>query len=422
MNVVLISIDSLRQDRLGIYGHRPEFAPEIPVSPHIDALAAEGVTFDSAWSTTSWTLPAHASLFTALSDRGHQVENDAFSLDPLLRTLTQEFDDDGYVTGRRLQRSLSGPSSFGFGPWLRPVRVRHDERRMSWPRSFEENHPEPKAPAAGFQTTPPGDSSNFRDQVSHWDVTSPRINAFAKRFLDEHARWQTSPSSSSFTTSTRTTTICPIPWSRVSAGSSTLTTPAVSRPKDGGSTRTSGSQARRARARSASVIWPTSWPCMTPRSIGLIDTSGACCNGSKTKGLAENTIVCVLSDHGDEFFEHGGIGHRSTLFTELTEIPLILKVPGQDAGRSAGGRRLSGSTTSRPRCSTTPVWVDSRSLEGRSLRSLIEGPEWPGVGQACCIASSGGPFHRDAWRNENGTRVQRVFEIDHRRGPAFDGA
>ena len=49
-HVVLVSIDSLRADHLGAYGYHQ------PTSPHIDALAAEGVLVEHAISSTSWTL------------------------------------------------------------------------------------------------------------------------------------------------------------------------------------------------------------------------------------------------------------------------------------------------------------------------------------------------------------------------------
>ncbi|MGY8804601.1 MAG: sulfatase-like hydrolase/transferase, partial [bacterium] len=64
-NVLLISIDTLRPDHLGAYGY------ERATSPRIDRLAAEGALFETAISSSSWTLPAHAALFTGLSDSVH---------------------------------------------------------------------------------------------------------------------------------------------------------------------------------------------------------------------------------------------------------------------------------------------------------------------------------------------------------------
>lgn len=59
-DVVLISLDTLRADRLGSYGHRRA------TSPHLDAFAAEGVRFATAISQSPWTRPSHRSLFTGL--------------------------------------------------------------------------------------------------------------------------------------------------------------------------------------------------------------------------------------------------------------------------------------------------------------------------------------------------------------------
>jgi hypothetical protein len=57
-NVVLIVLDTVREDRLSCYGYPKE------ITPHIDKLAQKGVLFENAYSPSSWTLPAHASLFT----------------------------------------------------------------------------------------------------------------------------------------------------------------------------------------------------------------------------------------------------------------------------------------------------------------------------------------------------------------------
>jgi len=56
--VILISCDTLRADRLGHYGY------ERPTSPHLDALAAESVVFEEAYSTAPMTGPAVSSIFT----------------------------------------------------------------------------------------------------------------------------------------------------------------------------------------------------------------------------------------------------------------------------------------------------------------------------------------------------------------------
>lgn len=69
-NVLVIGIDTLRADRLSSYGY------ERATSPHIDALAAEGIRFDNAIAAANWTAPSFASIFTGLPPSRHGVGTD----------------------------------------------------------------------------------------------------------------------------------------------------------------------------------------------------------------------------------------------------------------------------------------------------------------------------------------------------------
>ena len=77
-NVVLITLDTARADHLGCYGY------ERNTSPNLDRMAAESVLYLDATSTASWTLPAHASLFTGKFTSSHGARYDAEG--PLLLT------------------------------------------------------------------------------------------------------------------------------------------------------------------------------------------------------------------------------------------------------------------------------------------------------------------------------------------------
>ena len=66
-DLILIVIDALRADRLGVYGHPGG------LSPTIDAIAAEGVTFDYCVSTAPWTAPSMASLFISYYPGVHKT-------------------------------------------------------------------------------------------------------------------------------------------------------------------------------------------------------------------------------------------------------------------------------------------------------------------------------------------------------------
>ena len=91
-NIVLISLDTLRPDRLGCYGSIQH------TSPHMDKLASQGILFLNARAQSSWTLPSHMSLFTSLYPSFHQVMTTDHCLSSHLITLTQILKKNGFKT------------------------------------------------------------------------------------------------------------------------------------------------------------------------------------------------------------------------------------------------------------------------------------------------------------------------------------
>src|SRR3989475_7530664 len=93
-SVVLVSIDTLRADRLPLYGYAKG------ATPHLDALGREAIVFDQVYSHCPLTLPAHASLFTGLLPPHHGVrDNLGFSLKDPHRTLASRFKAARFRTG-----------------------------------------------------------------------------------------------------------------------------------------------------------------------------------------------------------------------------------------------------------------------------------------------------------------------------------
>jgi len=98
--------------------------------------------------------------------------------------------------------------------------------------------------------------------------------------------------------------------------------------------------------------------------------------------LRDRTLVVILSDHGEEFWDHGSVLHAHTLYQELLHVPLMLRIPG------TAGRRI-GEPVSL--IDVVPTLLDllgvaaPEALRGRSLLPLVEGGEWaerPVLGQA----------------------------------------
>lgn len=94
MNVVLITLDTLRADHLGAYG-----ATTVR-TPHLDRLASQGVVFDQVMTTAPLTLPAHSSIMTGQFPPRHGVrDNGGFFLGPEQVTLAEILSGSGYQTG-----------------------------------------------------------------------------------------------------------------------------------------------------------------------------------------------------------------------------------------------------------------------------------------------------------------------------------
>ena len=94
VDVILITLDTTRADRLGCYGH------PLASTPALDALAREGVLFRRAYAQVPLTAPSHASIMTGLLPPRHGVhDNGSFVLSSRGRTLAEVFVDAGYRTG-----------------------------------------------------------------------------------------------------------------------------------------------------------------------------------------------------------------------------------------------------------------------------------------------------------------------------------
>jgi arylsulfatase A-like enzyme len=91
-NVLMIVMDTTRADHLSCYGH------PAATTPNIDRLAQEGVLFEQATSTAPWTLPSHGTLFTGLYPSQHGARWSRHQLDGQLTTLAEVLQQEGYQT------------------------------------------------------------------------------------------------------------------------------------------------------------------------------------------------------------------------------------------------------------------------------------------------------------------------------------
>src|SRR5262249_49317624 len=93
-NVVLVSLDTLRPDQLGVYG------ASRPTSPTIDRLAAEGTLFETAITAAPWTLPSHLTMLSGVYSCVHGLVTGAIfqRLTPGIHSLAAILRADGWTT------------------------------------------------------------------------------------------------------------------------------------------------------------------------------------------------------------------------------------------------------------------------------------------------------------------------------------
>ena len=368
-NVLIVSMDSLRVDHLGIYGHKAEFAPELEVSPHVDSIGQRGVVFDSAWSTTSWTLPSHMALLTGLSDRVHGVETEQFQLDPLRKTLAESFQAAGYQTAGFYSGPYLDPR-YGFGRGF-------DSYEYAVPDSELEDLPSVRTGAEAVISSPTVSARgiNFLERTkdepfflflhyfdAHFDYVPDEAEVgLAKRF-DPNYQGEFSGHD----------------WYR---------DPRVRDPRPPHGRRIKERDLAHVKALYDSEI---NW---VDRHIGMV------LDKLRDSGLEENTVVVFLGDHGDEFFEHDSIGHCSTLYTELTHIPMMMMGPGVPVGKRVAQtvRIFDLAPTVMDLAGVTPF----QTVEGISLtKAWSETPApRPGAFSRVYIPHPNKPFNiREAWR------------------------
>jgi len=291
-NVILVSIDSLRADFVGCYGYRR------PTTPFLDSLAESGVRFENAISTTSWTLPSHAAMFTGLNDSTHGLVDNGLSLSDDHVTLAETLARAGYTT-----------AGFFGGPYLHPTfgvgqGFDHYESCMGT------TPPDASGQAVRRSAMMPGQAP------SHADVTGPRTRDAVKR-------WAASHDGSPFFLFVHLWDVhydfLPPEEYRVQ-----FTDPAYDGPADG-------------RLMDNDAIHAGMDPRDLEHVLGLYAAEirftdailAEILADLEERGLLANTLVIVTADHGEEFFEHGGKGHNKTLFDEVLKVPLIVAWPGQ---------------------------------------------------------------------------------------------
>jgi arylsulfatase A-like enzyme len=288
-NLVIISLDTLRADRLGCYGHPGG------LSTNIDRLASEALLFANCYSQSSWTLPSFCSLFSGLDPAEHgagwQVgEFQATGLKPEVVSLAERLSQAGYTCSSFQANPNMIPLygvTKGYQPYLGPSELRlygPPLLRVLWTRL---RHHRVGQKLEGSLVT---------QAARSWLADCPQPFFAWLNLMEMHTPYYTD------------------------SGEGFNTAPL----------RVRGALATKAELAKALH----SYEGALRKADRLV--------GAFTTWLREhypNTILIITSDHGEEFADHGGrprgwesiydggFGHGHTLYQELLHVPLIIHLP-----------------------------------------------------------------------------------------------
>jgi len=263
--VILISVDTLRRDHVGAYGYSR------PTTPTLDSLAHSGIVAEDAVSVSSWTLPAHLSMFTSVLPGTHGGVDSKQGFNRSVPTLAGVLKRLGYAT-HAVTSHLYVSKTYGV-----------DE---------------------GF------DSMNFRQDRLAENVANHAmdlVDRFGDRpffiflhFYDPH--WHYAP-----------------PPEVLKLFETSYSGKLTGNLKDFQNLRPD--QVSKADLDHLLALYDGEIR-YTDNEIGRLITH------LKEREVWRNTMMVVTSDHGEEFLEHGSWEHQKTLYEEVVRIPLVVAGPG----------------------------------------------------------------------------------------------
>ena len=287
-NMIVVLVDALRRDHLGLYGY------DRPTSPFLDSMASDGLVFDDAWSQGSQTVFSTASLFTSqnfspvafvptsrlsstLTASMNKEEKTMNVFAPIVPAFPTVLSKSGYDTAA----FLNNP---------------HHHRHSGFPDIFDESFL--LIDGEGFKTTKSRPYADGREMVRRVTDWLARREQPGQPFLvylhlmDAHNPYR--------------------PPAEFRARF--VTTVGTDRYQN---------------AKPAKEDMPSEADLQFmmesyDAEIAYVDTLISDVHTAALASSSKPLVMVVTSDHGDEFLDHGGLGHGRTLEMELLRVPLIV--------------------------------------------------------------------------------------------------
>jgi arylsulfatase A-like enzyme len=326
-SVILIVIDTLRADHLGLYGYQRATSPEL------DALASRGAVFDHAFATSPWTLPSFGSLFTGRLPAEHRAgwrtggPDEGRSFLPLrdgVPTLAETLAARGLDTGAIMNNAFLHPDfgvARGFDTYDHIGGNRRKIRR----------------------------ADEVVDRTLEWLRAEGRGDFFlVVHFFDPHLNYD-----------------APAPfrgrWS-------------IDMPEEERNELMDLRPLRQRIRRGGEVDWDFLIGAYDEEIAFVDEQIARLWRGLDESGALAQSLVVLTADHGEELRDHGGFEHGHTLFNELIRVPLVVWGPGVEPGRYAAPVSLIDVYPTVLEGLGLPA---QEGLPGRSLMPLLAGGSPP---------------------------------------------
>ena len=281
LNVLIISVDTLRADRASLLSGDEQ---ERDLTPNVRGmLAARGTVFTHAISQAPWTLPAFAAIFTGLYPEQHGADELTGRLDPARLTLAEILRDHGLDTGAVVSGELIS-SEVGMDQGF---------------AAFDESHVADAYRSISSQQVSGSALRFLRDHAE-------RPFFLFLHYFDPHTSYRDHPD---FTFADKY-----IGWLRAEA---------------------EGANQGMLFNMKRHLLGPPELDFIRDlydEEVAYTDVQiGRVLRFLDQAGLWESTLVIFVADHGEEFFEHGDFGHANSLYNTLVHVPLAIADPTAEA-------------------------------------------------------------------------------------------
>lgn len=288
-NIILISIDTLRTDVLSSYG-----STEV-LTPNIDRLANDGVLFKQAYSPAPWTLPAFSSIMTGVNPLVHKTVDSKSKLPDAFTTIAEYARDNGYKTGA-IGKNVFLNSEFNIDQGF--MEYNFFPKRNEILKSF------------GGVLIKLAFPSKFLNNASTTDLTKLSIEWISNHqdqdfflwihYFDPHIPY-TPPEQYIKDTDEIGSNI----------GNKFMSAGPI---RSGHYSPDKKDRKRIKQLYDAEVRY-------------VDDNIGKLLESLEELDLYSSTLIILTSDHGEEFWEHGGFEHGHSLYNEVIHVPLLIKLP-----------------------------------------------------------------------------------------------